>query len=142
MISQRHLPRTFGTAGTVAIEYGMVLPVLLLFTFGAMDASRLLWTNITLSQATEAAARCGAVNTTTCPAASIPTYAATQAADWGLSNITATNFVASRPSCGVQVAATYVFTFVVPWFPQFSSGAPFGGTTLTLTATACYPLQP
>jgi Flp pilus assembly protein TadG len=64
--------------GNVAIEYGLILPAMLLFTLGIMDAGRLLWTYTTLSRATEAAARCGALNdTTTCP--SIPAYAVAQA---------------------------------------------------------------
>ncbi len=124
--------RALGSAGTVAIEYALVLPVLLLFTFGIMDASRLLWANITLSHAAEAAARCWAVNA--CAAGSVEAYAATQA--WGIDNVT---FSTSPPAC---VSGSYTFQFIVPWFPQFSSSAPFGGTTLTLTATACYPLQP
>lgn len=127
------------TAGTVAIEYGLILPALLLFTLGIMDAGRLLWTNITLSRATDAAARCGAVNTTACAAASIPAYAAGQA--WAINDIVASDFVATTPSCGVQVKATYTFKFIVPWFPQFSAKAPFGVSTMVLKATACYPKQ-
>jgi Flp pilus assembly protein TadG len=131
----------FHTAGSVAIEYGLILPVMLLFTLGLLDASRLLWTNITLTRATEVAARCGAVNITTCPTASIPAYAATQAQNFGISDATAANFVATTPACGVQLLATYTYQFLVPWFPQFSASAPFGGTTMTLNATACYPKQ-
>ena len=135
------------SAGNVAIEYGLILPAMLLFIFGLMDASRLLWTNITLTRATEVAARCGAVSgTTTCPIASIPAYAATQAQNFGISDAVAANFVATTSvSCGVQgqvngvqVQATYTFKFVVPWFPQFSASAPFGSTTLTLNSTSCY----
>jgi Flp pilus assembly protein TadG len=125
--------------GTVAIEYGLILPAMLLFTLGIMDTGRLLWTYITLSRAAEAAARCGAVNTTTCPAASIPAYAVTQA--WGINDVTAADFTATTPACGVQVAATYTFTFITPWFPSFSASAPFGAPTMTLNATACYPKQ-
>ena len=131
----------FHTAGSMAIEYGLILPVLLLFTLGLVDASRLLWTNITLTRATEVAARCGAVNITTCPAASIPAYAATQAKNFGIYDTTATNFVSTAATCGVQVQATYTFQFLVPWFPQFSASAPFGSTTMRLNATACYPKQ-
>ncbi|MGB7977207.1 MAG: TadE family protein [Roseiarcus sp.] len=125
----------------MAIEYGLILPVLLLFTLGIMDTGRLLWTNITLTRATEVAARCGAVNITTCPAANIAAYAATEAQNFGIYDAAAANFVATTPACGVQVQATYTFQFVVPWFPQFSASAPFGGTTMTLNATACYPKQ-
>jgi Flp pilus assembly protein TadG len=127
--------------GTVGIEYGLILPVLLLFLFGLMDTGRLLWTNITLTRATEVAARCGAINpagVTTCTAANIPAYAATQAQNFGISDAVAADFVATTPNCGVQVTATYTFQFVVPWFPQFSTKAPFGATTMTLNATSCY----
>jgi Flp pilus assembly protein TadG len=139
MASGQGSPWVANTEGSVAIEYGLILPLMLLITFGAMDAGRLLWTNIALSRATEAAARCGAVNTVTCASGSIAAYAASQAL--GIDDIAATNFVATAASCGTQVVATYTFQFYVPWFPSFGAKAPFGGTTLTLHATSCYPNQ-
>ena len=143
----RVLPRISAKAGTVAIEYGLVLPVMLLFTLGIMDAGRLIWTYTTLSRAAEAGARCGAVNAVACPAAAnIQAYAATQA--WGVSGITAANFNATKATCGnglaatnEQVVGTYTFKFFVPWFPQFGPKAPFGSTTLALSVKACYPLN-
>ena len=133
------------TTGSMAVEYALILPALLVFTFGLMDAGRLLWTNITLTRATEVAARCGAVNNPTqcnyqnlC-AGNIPACAATEAQNFGISDATATDFVVTtNPACGVQVKASYPFTFLVPWFPQFSASAPFGTTTMTLNATSCY----
>jgi Flp pilus assembly protein TadG len=120
--------------GAVAIEYALILPILLLLVLGTMDVGRLLWTYTALSHAAEAAARCAAVNTTTCGNdAQIRTYATSQA--WGL-NVSASDFTVSKPSCGVQIKATYDFAFIVPWFPQFG-GTPLG--TITLDATACYP---
>ena|SRR5579863_1681151 len=139
MSSRKILPEFTHSAGSVAIEYGLILPVMLLFTLGIMDAGRLLWTNITLTRATEAAARCYAVNSSTCSAGAVPAYAASQA--WGINDIAASNFQASTPACGMQVQATYTFQFLVPWFPQFSAAAPFGAATMTLNATACYPPQ-
>ena len=153
MPRSRFLPRTSGTAGTVAIEYGLVLPAMLLLTLGTIDLGRLLWTDITLSRAADAGARCGAINANIancfgCSAAvSIPDCAAKQASG-ATSIFTAGNFVASKAACGLEltntnekVVGTYTFTFLVPWFPQFGSTAPFGAPTLTLTATACYPLN-
>jgi len=124
--------------GTVAIEYGLILPFLLLFTLGIMDSGRLLWTQITLSRAADAAARCGAVDQTTCPAAAgIQTYAVAQA--WGLNDVTAADFTVTTQACGVQVQANYNFQFIIPWF---YIAAPFGGAnTMPLSATACYPKQ-
>ena len=133
----------FHTDGSMAIEYGLILPVLLLFTFGLVDAGRLLWTNITLTRATEVAARCGAVgavNTITCPGTS--TQATGMAEAWGISNIPDLTFTpTSAATCGFRVVGTCTFQFVVPWFPQFSASAPFGSTTMPLKATACYPNQ-
>jgi Flp pilus assembly protein TadG len=116
--------------GSVAIEYALILPALLLFVIGIMDTGRLIWTYTTLSRAAEAAARCAAINTTDCGTASqIKSYAAAQA--WGLT-ITAAAFTVTTETCGIQVKGTYDFTFVIPAFT-----ATFG--TITLNATACYP---
>ena len=120
--------------GTVAIEYALILPLMLLFILGIMDAGRLLWTYTALYRASEAAARCAAINTTDCGTATqIKNRAVAEA--WGLT-INPSVFTVTAPSCGVQVRADYDFTFIVPWFPWFE-GAPFG--TIMLNATACYP---
>lgn len=119
--------------GNVAIEYGLILPVLLVFTFGLMDTGRLLWTVATLNRAAEAAARCAAINTTNCgTAAQIQARAVAEA--WGLT-ITAAAFTITKPACGIQVDATYDFAFLTPGLGAF---VPLG--IQTLSATACYPL--
>ncbi len=46
----------------MAVEYGIILPVLLMLMLGIIDTGRLIWTQTTLDRAVEAAARCGAVN--------------------------------------------------------------------------------
>lgn len=123
-----HLAKLLSTPcrrGTATIEYAIILPVLLTFLFGIMDTGRLLWTYTTLYSATEAAARCAAINAPSCT-----TVSATQnyavAAAWGL-DIAASAFTVSNAACGIQVVATYQFAFVFLW-----SG-------ITLTTTACYP---
>ncbi|PNG27140.1 TadE/TadG family type IV pilus assembly protein [Methylocella silvestris] len=123
--------------GTAAIEFGLILPVLLLFLIGIMDMGRMLWANTTLNWAAQSAARCAAVNSTLCGSASqIQSYAVAQA--WGVTVLPAA-FSVTYPSCGVQVAATYTFQFIIPW-P--GTTAPFGsGNTTTLGATACNILQ-
>ncbi len=124
-------------SGNVAIEYGLILPLLLLFTFGIIDTGRMLWSFTTLSRATDAAARCAAVDSTTCGSTSlVQSYAVSQA--WGL-DVTTSAFTVTQPACGKQVSASYTFQFVIPWF--FGS-TPFGAAnTIALTATACYPPQ-
>jgi Flp pilus assembly protein TadG len=121
-----------GCRGTAGIEYGLLLPALLVFVLGLIDTGRLLWTYATLSHAVEAAARCAAISVTQCGSASaVQSYAVTQA--WGLS-VSTTVFSLSSVSCGNQVTATLPFTFVIP---TVLFGQALG--TITLTASACYP---
>ena len=69
--------------GTVAIEYALILPVLLLFVLGITDTGRLLWTYVALHRSVAAAARCGAIDETACGTTTqIRTYAV--AAAYGL----------------------------------------------------------
>jgi Flp pilus assembly protein TadG len=119
----------------VAVEYGIVLPVFLLMVLGIIDTGRLLWTYTTLSEAVDAAARCGAINSAIC---GTETQIAADAVNeaYGLT-VSATAFSVTYPSCGVQVAGTLPFTFIIPWL---DAAQPFGSTnTISLSVTACYP---
>jgi Flp pilus assembly protein TadG len=121
-------------SGAVAIEYALILPMLLLFVIGIIDVGRLLWTFTTLSRAAEAAARCGAINLIDCgTAAAIQNRAVAEA--WGM-NIAASAFAVTTPACGVQVIGTYDFVFAIP---ALATATPLG--TVTLKATACYPVM-
>jgi Flp pilus assembly protein TadG len=135
MVQTPHAAKMSRRRGSVAIEYAIILPVLLLFLLGIMDVGRLLWTYGTLHRASESAARCAAIGATSCA-----TFSATQsfaaAEAWGLI-IASSAFTVSNQACGVQVVANYSFDFVIPWF---SVVAPFGSSnSIPLTATACYP---
>lgn len=131
MIARRNQTRSRRRRrGTVAIEYALILPALLLFVIGIIDTGRLMWTYTTLSRAAEAAARCAAINTIDCGTeAQIQSYAASQA--WGLT-ISAAAFTATTETCGIQVKGVHAFTFAIPALTEA-----FG--TITLKATACYP---
>ncbi len=119
-------------SGAAAIEYALILPVLLLCIFGLMDTARLIWCYATLSRAVEAAARCAAINTTACgTAAQIQTVAVSEA--WGMT-ITASAFTVATANCGIRVIGSYDFEWVMPGFNYV---VPTG--TVTLTASACYP---
>jgi Flp pilus assembly protein TadG len=70
--------------GTAAVETGILLPIYLLFLLGIFEFGRLLWTQVSLQYAVEAAVRCAIIDPTTCGTSSaVATYAANQA--FGLS---------------------------------------------------------
>ena len=120
--------RLRSSGGAVAIEYAIILPALLVMVLGIIDVGRLLWNQTTLDRAVEAAARCAAINATLCgTAVQIQAYAVDQA--FGL-NVTAATFTVSKPACGQTVEASMPFQLVIPWLAS---------STLTLTATGCYP---
>jgi Flp pilus assembly protein TadG len=123
-------------AGSMVLEYGLILPVLLLLVFGTIEVGRLIWTYTTLVRATEASARCAAINPTACgTVAQIAGRAATEA--WGLA-LEPSIFTSQTQPCGVQVRAIYTHSLLIPW-PGGS--APQGAANgITLTVTACYPL--
>ena len=121
--------------GSVAVEFAIVLPVLLMILLGLIDLGRVIWSYTTLLQAVQVSARCAVVDKIHCgTATAVQSYAASHA--WGL-NLTSSAFSVTMAACGAQVRGTMAYQFVTPWFYV---AAPFGATnTLTLTATACYP---
>ena len=52
----------FDRAGTAAIEFGMVLPVFLLFIFGTVEFGRFMWSEHALDYAAEQASRYALAN--------------------------------------------------------------------------------
>lgn len=118
--------------GAAAIEYALLLPVLLLIVLGIIDAGRLLWVYTTLNRAAAAAARCAVVNASEC--SSEPQIKSRVVAEaWGL-GISPAAVAVTTAACGVQVSANYDFAFIIPGLGAIS---PLG--TITLRATACYP---
>jgi Flp pilus assembly protein TadG len=118
------------THGAAALEFALVLPALLLVILGIMDVGRLIWTQTTLDRAVEAAARCGAIDTSVCGTATkIQTYAADQAFGLTVANPSLV-FAVSQQACGIRVAASFPFTLIIPWIAT---------SDITLAATACYP---
>lgn len=116
--------------GTVALEYALILPVLLLMLLGALDAGRALWLQVTIERAVDAAARCAAINVSVCgTVVQIQNYAASQT--FGTS-VEPSVFTAVNTGCGAKVTGTLPFAFVTPWLSK---------RAITLTAMACYPLK-
>jgi Flp pilus assembly protein TadG len=114
--------------GTSAIELALLFPVFLLMILGVIEFGRALWTQSALQYAVQVAARCGAVDTTTCSSPNtVVTYAVAQSLPL---TVPSADFTASTQTCGSSVSVTYPFDFVVPRLLPYN---------ITLTAQACYP---
>lgn len=112
--------------GSAAVELALVLPALLSVMLGIMEFGRLMWTANALHYSVEQAARCAAIDATTCgTAAQVQTFAAGLAG----SGFATTNFTVTTPACGVLVVGNYTYTVAVPLFTQ----------AVALTAQSCYP---
>lgn len=117
--------------GAAAVEFALLLPLLLLIVFGLIDFGRALNAQITLTQAVREGARLAALGQPN-------VVSRTQAAAVGLSNVTVS--VTSCPAGATQgtdavVRASYSFSFVTP---VGAIAGLFGGSGLgspiTLTA--------
>lgn len=114
--------------GTAAVELALLLPAFLTFLLGIVEFGRLFWTQSALQFAVEAAARCAAVNTTTCNGTTATqNYAASQV--FGIT-VPSASFTVSQPSCGNEVSISYAFTFVAPTLLPW---------TVSLNAQSCHP---
>ena len=114
--------------GAVGLEFALVSTALFLTLFGAIEFSRMIWTESALNFAVQEAARCASVTPATCgTSAQITSYAS------GLITVVAvpsTAFTAATATCGHKVSASYAFTFLAT---GLFTAAP------TLTASACFP---
>jgi Flp pilus assembly protein TadG len=114
--------------GSAAVEAAIVLPIFFSFVFGISEVGRALWVQSALQYAVEDAARCAAVNTSSCGNTSaVQSYAAGRV--FGIT-IPSSSFSVTKPSCGNQVSISYAFSSVVPNLVPFS---------VTLTAQSCHP---
>ncbi|MEN9718582.1 MAG: hypothetical protein RIQ99_1460 [Pseudomonadota bacterium] len=115
--------------GVAAIEYAIVLPVLLAFMFGIMETGRVLWYKVSLQRATAVATRCGAVSAPGCTTAA--GVAAKAAASAPGIKLTASVFTVNlADTCGVRVSAALPYTFSI---------RKLGTPSITLTANDCHP---
>src|SRR5262249_38569770 len=111
LIMSRRFLRVRGDRGAAAVEFALMLPVLLLIVFGIIDFGRALDAQITITQAAREGARLDALNQPNV----IPR---TQAAATGLSGVGVTVVSAcppgSGPAANAVVKVNYTFNFVTP----------------------------
>jgi Flp pilus assembly protein TadG len=127
--------------GASAVEFALLLPVLLLLLFGIVDFGRAINAQITLTQAAREGARVAALGQINPAVQTRVTAAAT-----GLSSVVATVTTACAPNAGPGVDAvvslSYAFSFATP---VGAIAAMFGSVTygsgLTLTAKGEMPCE-
>jgi Flp pilus assembly protein TadG len=127
--------------GAVAVEFALLLPVLLLLLFGIIDFGRALNAQITLTQAVREGARLASVGAT-----STSVVSRTQDAATGLSpvTVTVTSSCPAGAGTGVDavVQASYPFSFATPIGAIAGMfGTPTFGSSLTLTAQGDMPCE-
>jgi Flp pilus assembly protein TadG len=128
--------------GAAAIEFALLLPLLLLIIFGIIDFGRALNTQITITQAAREGARLASFGTS-----SAAVVSRTQTAATGLSlpasDVTVTTCPQNTaPNTDAQVSISYSFSFVTPLgaIAAIFGGSGVGGP-LTLTATGVMPCE-
>jgi Flp pilus assembly protein TadG len=127
--------------GSVAVEFALLLPILLLLVFGVVDFGRAISAQITLTQAAREGARLAALGQ---PSTTVVSRA--QSAATGLSPVTVTVTSTCPVNAGAGVDAvvqtSYAFSFVTP---VGAIAAMFGGvsygSSLTLTAQGEMPCE-
>ncbi|HKR90465.1 MAG TPA: TadE/TadG family type IV pilus assembly protein [Phenylobacterium sp.] len=113
-------------SGATAMEYGLVMPLLIMGILGAMWAGMLMFSASSLDLAVQAAARCMAVDANQCGSASATeTYAQSQYSGPAISPA----FTASASGCGHTVTGQATFDLgILP-----------GVANVPLSSSACYP---
>jgi Flp pilus assembly protein TadG len=120
--------------GAAAVEFALVLPILVVCVLGLIEFARAVWTQTTLDYVVQAAARCAAVDTVTCgTVANVQNYAAGRAPGLSFANPASTFGVTWPPQspCGARVTASLQFDFLVPALLPYSA---------RLSAHACFPV--
>jgi len=116
------------TRGAAMVEYALVALPVILFMFGIMQTAWIVWADNLLQVSVDAAARCGAVQSTTTPCMGGTTADMITTANSIFGPLSGASFSGNVPTCttGVGLVGTYDITIL------FVVG-------LTIRAKSCYP---
>ena len=133
--------RKDGERGAAAVEFALVLPILLLLVFGIIDFGRALNAQLTLTQAAREGVRLAALGY---PAAEVQARADAAAPE--LSGVSVTIAASCAPDAGptadAQVNVSYSFSFITPVgaIAGIFGGGGFG-SPIVLTAQGVMPCE-
>lgn len=115
--------------GVSTVELAIVITAFLGLIFGIFNVGMMLWTASSLRYAAESAARCAAVNSTSCGSATaVKAYAMARYTGRPLGR---TNpFSYSATGCGHTVTANYTYSLSIPLY---------GSRSVPLSVSACFP---
>ncbi len=146
MMASVHALLRRNNAGSTTIEFALTATSLLLLIVGMLEAALLFWSWQALEGAAIDAARCAAINSSSClnvttTTGATQTYAVSAATARGLNGIQASNVTvltgaAAQTACGSTTAN--VVSVAIP----YSIGPVFMAPYLSpnLTASACFPI--
>lgn len=123
--------------GATAVEFALVLPVMILMILGVIEGNRYLWSQQAVQEATSHTARCMAIGTDGCETIDgVKAYAEQRASKVGVKINTADVTALANQNCNgtdnmskVVISVPYAspLTSLIPVFPK------------TLNAEACFP---
>ena len=114
--------------GGSAVEFAMVVPVVLILIFGAIASGVMMYTVVKLQHATETSARCLSAKRSDCSLANITTYATSYYTGPALNGLTFTSTWDSTRQC-YKVTASGTFNFFMGQ----------GILSVPVYTQACYP---
>ena len=116
--------------GASALEFGLVLPAITTFIIGIAQVGYLLWIDNLLHYSVDAAARCGAVGSTTYPCYGSGTANMTTTAKalfgMAVATVPAGTFAANTACTGSGLSGSYTVNVLL-------------AKPVTVTAKSCYP---
>lgn len=129
-MTRRRRRRWFGrdAGGAAAVEFALILPVLLTFLLGLIEFGRAMWIRNTMQYAVEDAARYAAI-TSGATSSTVTTFAQSRLLALDTSTV---SFTVTFGASSVTVSATHSFEFLA------SGLLPFG--PITLSASAQFPM--
>lgn len=120
--------------GSAAVEFALVVPLILLLLFGLIDFGRLYWAKMSVVAASSEAVRAVALNASLTDA-EVKDRAATVASGWSASAITVSVTRCPTPivaTASAEVIVQLQFGYVTPIGKLFGT---FGGTSLGYLST-------